>query len=405
MLWWARSPATRWAVNWLPAPVRRRWRARIAAICLSGYCSASWRTSATVSWSVQRVWLPVRGRLTVCSVVAPPSHTTRSSAACCSDGAVDGHDDVGEDRAKQLLALAVAGGRRIEHLAQVSACSPAPRDLLLGERVRALGGVSAMARSARRTSVSRCSHSRSSVRATSRFSGSQASNWRRARSAWICARSSSSSAERTRAWWSELGVLDRAQRRLDPGRAQRLEHGVEHDPLDPPAADGLAALGAVQLVAAHARVVGHERLAAVADLHLPPAAPAADQSLQQRPALARGAAALPARRAPVRAQPLLVGEVALEGDVAGVVAFDAHVPLLARRAALPLADHAVSTRRSVCLRPYAYAPANTGLVRISWIALYVGRRPTAPADRRWPCAAACGPPRAAAASPAWRSAS
>ena len=135
-------------------------------------------------------------------------------------------------------------------------------------------------------------------------------------------------------------MLDRAERRLDPGRAQRLEHGVEHDPLDPPAADRLAALGAIQLVAAHARVVGHERLAAVADLHPPPAAPAADQSLQQRPALARGAAALPARRAPVRAQPLLVGEVALEGDVAGVVAFDAHVPLLARRAALPLADHA-----------------------------------------------------------------
>ena len=34
--WWARSPATRWAVNGLPAPVRRRWRERIAAICLSG---------------------------------------------------------------------------------------------------------------------------------------------------------------------------------------------------------------------------------------------------------------------------------------------------------------------------------------------------------------------------------
>ena len=119
-----------------------------------------------------------------------------------------------------------------------------------------------------------------------------------------------------------IGVLDRAERGLDPGRCQRLEDGVEHDSLDPPTADGLAALGAVELVAAHAAVVGHQRLAAVADLHPPAAAPAADQPLQQRPALARGAAALPARRAPVRAQPLLIVEVALEGDVAGVMVLD-----------------------------------------------------------------------------------
>jgi len=63
--------------------------------------------------------------------------------------------------------------------------------------------------------------------------------------------------------------------------------------------------------------------------------------LQQRPALACGTAALPARRTPVRAQPLLVGEIALEGDVAGMVVLDADVPLLARRAALVLGDHAV----------------------------------------------------------------
>jgi len=53
--------------------------------------------------------------------------------------AVDGHDDVGEDRAQQLLALAVGGGGRVEYLAQVSAGTSAPRDLLVGERVRALG--------------------------------------------------------------------------------------------------------------------------------------------------------------------------------------------------------------------------------------------------------------------------
>ena len=54
--------------------------------------------------------------------------------------AIDGHDDVGEDRAQQLLALAIGGGRRVEHFAQVSACLPAPGDLFVGERVGALGG-------------------------------------------------------------------------------------------------------------------------------------------------------------------------------------------------------------------------------------------------------------------------
>jgi hypothetical protein len=54
-------------------------------------------------------------------------------------GAVDGHDHVGEDRAQELLALAVAGGGRVEHFAQVSAGLPAPGDLLVVERVGALG--------------------------------------------------------------------------------------------------------------------------------------------------------------------------------------------------------------------------------------------------------------------------
>jgi hypothetical protein len=44
-------------------------------------------------------------------------------------------------------------------------------------------------------------------------------------------------------------ALDRAQGRLDPGPLQCLEDGVEHDPLAPRAADRLAALGAVELVA------------------------------------------------------------------------------------------------------------------------------------------------------------
>ena len=63
--------------------------------------------------------------------------------------------------------------------------------------------------------------------------------------------------------------------------------------------------------------------------------------MQQRAALAGGAAALAPRRRPVRAQLLLVGQVLLEADVARVVLADAHLPLLARRAALALADDAV----------------------------------------------------------------
>src|SRR4051812_6368607 len=54
--------------------------------------------------------------------------------------AVDGDDDLGEDGAQQLLALAVGGGGCVEYRAQVSAGVSAPGDLLAGERVGAAGG-------------------------------------------------------------------------------------------------------------------------------------------------------------------------------------------------------------------------------------------------------------------------
>ena len=93
-----------------------------------------------MSWSVQRVWLPVREqRHGVLGDGAALPHDPQLGGVLLGF-AVDGHDDVGEDRAQQLLALAVAGGGRVEHLAQVRAGMPAPRDLLVGERVRALGG-------------------------------------------------------------------------------------------------------------------------------------------------------------------------------------------------------------------------------------------------------------------------
>ena len=93
-----------------------------------------------MSWSVQRVWLPgPRERHAVRGDGSALPHDPQLRGVLLGF-AVDGHDDVGEDRAQQLLAFAIAGGGRVEHLAQVRACVPAPRDLLVGQRVRASRG-------------------------------------------------------------------------------------------------------------------------------------------------------------------------------------------------------------------------------------------------------------------------
>ena len=294
-----------------------------------------------MSWSVQRVWLPVRGSGTLCSVTAPPSHTTRSSAACCSEArstVTTTSVRIARSSCLRSRSLVVGASNTLRRSA------PACRHQAISSSVSGSGrsggdlGDGALGAADLGEALFPFALQRAGDEPVLGLAGVELA----AGALGVDLRALELQLGRAHPRLVVgVGVLDRAQRRLDPGRSQRLEHGVEHDLLDPPAADRLAALGAVELVAAHARVVGHERLAAVADLHPPPAAPAADQPLQQRPALARGAAALAARRAPVGAQPLLVGQVALEGDVAGVVVLDAHVPLLARRAALALADHAV----------------------------------------------------------------
>ena len=89
-----------------------------------------------------------------------------------------------DDGADQLLALADGSGRGIEDRAHVRAGGADPGDLGVSERDGA-AGLLAAARSfpAARTAASLSSRARSRVRATSRFSGSTASNWRSARSA------------------------------------------------------------------------------------------------------------------------------------------------------------------------------------------------------------------------------
>ena len=86
----------------------------------------------------------------------------------------------------------------------------------------------------------------------------------------------------------------------------------------------------VQVVGAHARVPGHAAVGArIGDLHPPAAAPAANEALQQRGALARGAAALAATDH-VGTQPLAGGQVLVPGHIAGMVIGDADRPLLER---------------------------------------------------------------------------
>ena len=86
----------------------------------------------------------------------------------------------------------------------------------------------------------------------------------------------------------------------------------------------------MEVKAAHARIADAAAVVArISDLHPPPATPAAHQPLQQRTALARGAAAL-AARPHVGAQSLAGREVFLPGDIAGMVLGQADRPLLHR---------------------------------------------------------------------------
>ena len=90
-------------------------------------------------------------------------------------------------------------------------------------------------------------------------------------------------------------------------------------------------LGAVEVVRANARIARDAAVVAgVRDLHPSATAPAAKNALQQRDALAGGAAALPAR-SHVVAQSFAGGEVLIPGDIAGMVLRQADGPLLDRQ--------------------------------------------------------------------------
>ena len=66
--------------------------------------------------------------------LAPPSHTTRSSALCCSESRSTVTTTSVRIARSSCLRSRSAGGGRVEHLAQVRARAAAPRDLLVGQR-------------------------------------------------------------------------------------------------------------------------------------------------------------------------------------------------------------------------------------------------------------------------------
>src|SRR6188472_2692926 len=91
-----------------------------------------------------------------------------------------------------------------------------------------------------------------------------------------------------------LELADRFHRSAQPGRGDGLQEGARDRLLEPQAAERLArAVGAVELVGAHARIARHAPVVArIGDLHPPPTTPAAHDALQQRDALTRRPATL-----------------------------------------------------------------------------------------------------------------
>ena len=171
----------------------------------------------------------------------------------------------------------------------------------------------------------------SSVRPTSRFSGSHASNFRRARSASYCARSTASRCPARRcSCWSSSSPIALAVAAI-PAGATASRNASATALSSRRAAERLASpAGRMKVAAAYARVPADlAARARVRDLHLASTAAAAHQPLQQRAALARRAAAL-AARSHVRSQPLAGGEIIVPADIAGMVIGQADGPLLDR---------------------------------------------------------------------------
>jgi len=129
-----------------------------------------------------------------------------------------------------------------------------------------------------------------------------------------------------------LELLDGLAGGAQPGRADRFQERFGNGLVDPVPAERLAARwGVMEHMAADAGIASDAPAGArIGDLHAPPAAPAADQPLQQRCALAGGAAAL-AARPHVLAQPRARAQVLRPGHIPGMVLGQADRPLLERQ--------------------------------------------------------------------------
>src|SRR3954466_744891 len=138
-----------------------------------------------------------------------------------------------------------------------------------------------------------------------------------------------------------LDLLDRLRRGTHARRRDRLEERPRDRLLEPQAADRLAGvIAAVQLVGADACIARDAAARArIGDLHPPAAAAAAHDSLQERAALARGAAGFSGTDH-VGAQALARRAVVNPGDIAWMVLGDADGPLFERQLDSPAAHPA-----------------------------------------------------------------
>ena len=151
--------------------------------------------------------------------------------------ALDRDHDFVDQRAQQLFAIALRCRLRVPQPWEVPAISPSDSRSASVSGTGRVRSIAAIARCSRSTAASASSSLRSSVRATSRFSGSHASNWRSARSASYSARSTASRCPASRCSCCAFELLDRFGGRADPGRGDRLEERL---------ADGLVKAGAAE---------------------------------------------------------------------------------------------------------------------------------------------------------------
>ena len=154
----------------------------------------------------------------------------------------------------------------------------------------------------------------------------------------------------------------------------RFKERVGDGFLEPQPAEGLALLTALELAGCGALVArAAPVVAGVADLHSSAAASAAQNALQQRAALARGAATL-AAWSHICSQSLAGREVLIPGDIAGMVLGQADGPLLDREFDGPAAHPTVLVDCLLLARAPEHERARIGRVGEEVMNRRVGRR-------------------------------